>query len=157
MSINYVKGDATRPVGKSPKIIVHVCNDVGAWGKGFVLHISKRWKGPETRYKAWYRGEEDIPFGLGEVQFVKVNVDIYVANMIGQRGLRRVKGIPPVRYDAIEKGLEKVAEFAVKHGATIHMPRIGCGLAGGSWDKVEKIIEKVLISRGIQVTVYDYK
>ncbi|MCD6569106.1 MAG: macro domain-containing protein [Deltaproteobacteria bacterium] len=157
MGISYVIGDATYPVGSGTKVIVHVCNDVGAWGKGFVLALSKRWKAPETMYMDWYKGRCDISFTLGEVQFVKVEDDIYVANVIGQKGLRKVGGIPPVRYNAIEEGLRKVADFAIEDKASIHMPRIGCGLAGGSWDKVEDIINKELIARSIPVTVYDYR
>ena len=42
--IRYVTGDATRPEGEGPKIIVHICNDIGAWGRGFVLALSKRFK-----------------------------------------------------------------------------------------------------------------
>ena len=52
MNIQYVKGDATTPQGDGHKIIVHVCNDLGKWGKGFVLAISKRWKEPEATYRA---------------------------------------------------------------------------------------------------------
>jgi hypothetical protein len=44
--INYLKGDATFPEAKGTKIICHICNDLGAWGKGFVLAISKRWSEP---------------------------------------------------------------------------------------------------------------
>lgn len=33
------------------------------------------------------------------------------------------------------------------------MPRIGCGLAGGTWARVEEVISKTL--EGIPVTVYD--
>ena len=36
MSIVYTIGDATLPAGPGPKIIVHICNDQGKWGKGFV-------------------------------------------------------------------------------------------------------------------------
>ncbi|EPJ40147.1 hypothetical protein STAFG_2811 [Streptomyces afghaniensis 772] len=36
------------------------------------------------------------------------------------------------------------------------MPRIGCGLAGGKWSRVEPLIEERLIRRGISVTVYDH-
>tara|TARA_R110002111_G_scaffold227346_2_gene288919 strand:+ start:47395 stop:47511 length:117 start_codon:yes stop_codon:yes gene_type:complete len=36
------------------------------------------------------------------------------------------------------------------------MPRIGCGLAGGKWDKVEPLIEQTLRTAGIDVYVYDY-
>jgi len=36
------------------------------------------------------------------------------------------------------------------------MPRIGCGLAGGDWSIIEKIINKVLIDKKINVTVYNF-
>ena len=55
MPINYLEGDATQPIGNGPKIIVHVCNDIGGWGKGFVVAISKRWKEPEAEYRRWYK------------------------------------------------------------------------------------------------------
>ncbi|MEZ4800268.1 MAG: hypothetical protein R2809_10945 [Flavobacteriales bacterium] len=38
--VNYVTGDATIPQTNGNKIIVHVCNDIGGWGKGFVMAIS---------------------------------------------------------------------------------------------------------------------
>lgn len=34
--INYIRGDATQPAGDGNRIIVHVCNDIGAWGKGLL-------------------------------------------------------------------------------------------------------------------------
>lgn len=34
MTITYIKGDATCPQAKGVKIICHVCNDLGGWGKG---------------------------------------------------------------------------------------------------------------------------
>ena len=42
MPIQFITGDATAPIGKGNRIIAHVCNDIGAWGAGFVLAISKR-------------------------------------------------------------------------------------------------------------------
>lgn len=67
--LTYLKGDATAPSYKGMKIIVHICNDVGAWGKGFVLAVSKRWKDPEIEYRKWHNIGTD--FRLGEVQFVQ--------------------------------------------------------------------------------------
>jgi hypothetical protein len=37
----------------------------------------------------------------------------------------------------------------------VHMPRIGCGLAGGQWEEIEPIIETTLGAKGVAVTVYD--
>ena len=155
MNISYVIGDATDPIGDGPKIIVHVCNDIGGWGRGFVVALSKRWPEPEQRYRAWHRGEEKTPFALGKVQFVQVANDIWVANMIGQRDVRTIDGVSPVRYDAIRKGLKRIAAEAAQLKASVHMPRIGCGLAGGKWQEVGKIVEEELVARNVPVTVYD--
>ena len=153
--IEYVVGDATDPPRDKPGIIVHVCNNVGAWGKGFVLALSRRWKEPEQSFRSWAHGGESLSYELGQVQFVQVEETLWVANLIGQHGIRRVNGTPPVRYEAIERGLRRVAEKAHSEGATVHMPRIACGLAGGTWDKIEPLIEAELLAKGIPVVVYD--
>lgn len=155
--INYINGDATAPLGDGHKVIVHVCNDLGKWGKGFVLAISKRWKEPESFYKGSFQSSEKPE--LGDVQLVQVADSITVANIIGQHGVRspRNKTAPaPIRYEAIRKGLSKVSEYAKAHNATIHMPRIGCGLAGGTWEKIEPIIIESVIEQDIKVFVYDF-
>lgn len=154
--IDYVTGDATQPQSEGNRIIVHVCNDIGGWGKGFVMALSKRWKEPETEYRRWHKDGDEMPFELGQVQFVSVEPDLWVANLIGQRGIRRSGGNIPVRYDAIKEGLAGVAEFATKHNASVHMPRIGCGLAGGSWDEIEPLLMATLSAADIPVTVYDF-
>jgi O-acetyl-ADP-ribose deacetylase (regulator of RNase III) len=151
--IHYLKGDATAPQVDGPAVIVHVCNDEGKWGKGFVLAVSRRWSEPERVYRSAF---EKPPFpALGDVQFVKVSEDLTVANLIGQHGVRsaRSNGPPPIRYPAVGAGLEKVAEFAARQKAVVAMPRIGAGLAGGSWDEIEKIVEQTL--GGVEVHVYD--
>lgn len=143
--ITYVIGDATQPM-LLPAIICHVCNDVGSWGRGFVLAISKKWKEPEAEF----RGIETA--FLGDVQFVPVEPGILVANMIAQHGLRGMGDNPPIRYDAVRTALCKVAIRAMGK-YTVHMPRIGCGLAGGKWREVEAIIKETMPD--IQVYVYD--
>lgn len=155
MNITYQVGDATQPVGGHPKIIVHVCNDAGGWGKGFVVAVSHRWHEPEKRYRAWHRGEGAQPFTLGQVQFVRVEDTIWVANLIGQHGMGFYHGVPPIRYEAIREGLRVVATRAKELGASVHMPRIGSGLAGGKWEEVERIVREELITTGVGVTVYD--
>ncbi|MEV6399369.1 macro domain-containing protein [Streptomyces sp. NPDC051907] len=154
--IAYVRGDATAPQGKGVKIISHVCNDLGGWGKGFVLAISRRWPEPEAAYRRWRRERAGGGFGLGAVQFVQVGPCLWVANMVGQRGMRTGSKGVPVRYEAIDTALGALADKAVELGASVHMPRIGCGLAGGKWSRVEPLIAERLTARGIAVTVYDY-
>jgi O-acetyl-ADP-ribose deacetylase (regulator of RNase III) len=155
--LNFVAGDATAP-DTHPAIIAHVCNDLGAWGRGFVLALSARWRDPEMAYRAWARGAGrpgDPVFRLGATQFVSVSPDLTVANMVGQQGLRTAGGLAPVRYEAIAAALHAVGNQALVSGASVHMPRIGCGLAGGHWDRIEPLIGRALLARDVSVTVYD--
>lgn len=154
MSITYLTGDATYPQTNSPAIIAHICNDVGAWGSGFVLSISSRWKKPEFEYRRWYRSGEH--FKLGEVQLVSVGADIYVMNMLAQHGLIGRANPKPIRYNALRQCLTRLAEQAEKLSASVHMPRIGCGRAGGKWEDVAPHITNELSDKGISVFVYDF-
>lgn len=153
--IQYTKGDATAPQSENNKIIVHICNDMGGWGKGFVMAISKRWKKPENQYREWFKSKDG--FELGKVQFVQVEEDLWVANLIGQHKINKDEnGNAPIRYDAIEDGLKEVASFAKENNASVHMPRIGCGLAGGKWEMIEPIILQRLSNNDVEVVVYDF-
>ncbi|MES2794131.1 MAG: macro domain-containing protein [Planctomycetota bacterium] len=154
--IHFLKGDATSPQAKGNKIIAHICNDIGGWGRGFVLAISRRWPQPEAEYRRWHRDRNSNDFGLGVVQLVAVEHYIWVANMVGQRGTKTGSKGPPVRYEAIAQCLGQLAEMADRHSASIHMPRIGCGLAGGKWDRIEPLIQSALIDQGANVYVYDF-
>jgi O-acetyl-ADP-ribose deacetylase (regulator of RNase III) len=123
----------------------------------FVLAISRRWEEPEAEYRAWHAAGKQGGFGLGAVQFVQVEPYIWVANMVAQRGVKRGSSWPPIRYEAVATCLQRVAVKAQELKASVHMPRIGCGLAGGEWSKVEPLIEKHLCGAVVAVTVYDFE
>jgi O-acetyl-ADP-ribose deacetylase (regulator of RNase III) len=161
--IKYVNGDATAPLGLGEKFVVHCCNDIGGWGAGFVLAISKKWKAPEHMYRAWYETKicNGQPFALGSFQIVAVDKEqkIAVVNLIGQEGIGFKNG-PPIRYEAIRQGCSGLVDAIVKSkfpNPSIHCPRFGAGLAGGDWNKIEAIIKETFCVAGIPVTVYDYQ
>ncbi len=146
--IYYLDGDATKPQTSGLKIICHVNNNIGKWGKGFVLAVSKRW--PNTRKKFLKLKE----WNLGDVQLLNVEDDIIVANMIAQDGIGDPKLKRRVDYDALKTCLGIVGDYARSMNCTVHMPRIGCGLGGGRWSDIESLIEDNL--HNIDVFVYDF-
>lgn len=153
--ITYKVGDATEPQTQGNKLVVHCCNDIGVWGKGFVLAISEKWPQAEKAYREWFKNKVNNDFALGEVQFIQVARDIWIANLIGQNGIRSRSNPSPINYFAIERGLIKVSDFATYNNCSIHMPRIGCGLAGGKREIISFIINKTLVKSGLEVTIYD--
>jgi len=155
--LHHVTGDATAvQYGKGPKIIAHVCNDRGRWGKGFVMAISDKWPEAARKYRQWHKAGAKEGFGLGAVQLVELTPSLTLANMIGQNGIKTGSKGPPVRYNAIGEALMAVAAHAVSEGASIHMPRIGTGLAGGEWQQIESLLRIVLESYSVHVYVYEY-
>ena len=152
--IIYKIGDALNTTNnKETTIITHICNDAGGWGAGFVVAISKKWTTPEKEYRKWYKEKNN--FKLGQTQFIKVENNVFVANMIAQHGYKNYNNPIPIKYEALKECLSNVATYALKNNCIIQMPRIGTGLAGGEWCKIEEIINETLIKQGIKVIVVD--
>jgi len=161
MKIIYVVGDATLPI-KLPAFIPHIVNDVGLWGNGFVVALSKRFgRGPHTpedMYRTWHKSTMfyKSPFELGEIQSVVLD-EIIIVNMIAQHGIR---GTKPLDLKALDICLEKLyiatgyCSDKMSKNFTVHMPRIGCGLAGGVWEEIEPIILKYI---NTDTYVYDFE
>lgn len=157
--IRYQKGDATYPQGPGQKFIIHISNDRGGWGSGFVMAVSRRWRKPEQAYREWFKNKNHAEYGtfeLGAVQSIQVESDVSVINMIAQRGYMSENSLDiPLSYDALEKCLNQVSIMALARNASVSGPRFGCGLAGGIWDKVRPIVQRTLADKGISVTIYD--
>ncbi len=138
-------GDATDPTGIAGSVIIaHVVNDVGAWGKGFVVALAKRHPQARSAYRREWKRHM-----LGQVQLVPIGDDLSVANMFAQHGIGR--GQRRLRYPALRRCLENLASSAKILDATVLMPQIGCGLAGGDWEVVRALIKAEM--RGVRVVV----
>lgn len=161
MKLIYKKGDLT--LHKKPKsVICHCVNDVNAMGSGVAKALLTRWPQVKSEYHDWgnagvyLRGKNRIPFVLGQIQLVEVGKNLQVCNLIGQRDICFYKTIPPVRYQSIHEGLLRLKDWmAANKYTTLALPRIASGLAGGSWDHIEKIINHVYEKSDIEVVVYD--
>lgn len=160
--IQYVKGDLFTGVHlrSDPVIIAHIVNNKGGWGKGFVVPLATKYPAARDRYREWVKCDEDHfpPFSLGYTQFVKINPVTYVANMCAQDGYRKRYSDPPkqyVSYYYLGKCLDNVADLAEILGASVHMPKIGCGLGGGDWKTIEAMVDSFLCAAGVPVVVYE--
>lgn len=173
--VTYVVGDVTRPltvlgwrdptrqVGSYERnvIVAHACNNGGGWGAGVSGAIGRRWPTAERWYRDMFLGGALRP---GDVQCVPVPTSvnerrfISVANLIVCRAVRRDPGdwLTRVNLEWLLLALDNLTAVARAEEADVHMPRIGCGLAGGDWARdVEPIVQQTLIRAGVSVFVYD--
>ena len=153
----YIQGNVTNPIGGGKRIVIHCCNNLFVMGSGVALALLTKWPVVRSKYIEW--GIKDNPH-LGDVQFIKVEDGLVVGNMIGQHGIRTRNSIdqsPPIRYEAMDECLKKVAIVAKKHSASVHLPfKMGSDRAGGEWSKIEALIRKNLCKQDIEVTIYEF-
>jgi len=152
--IDYVRGDATKPRGVGPKILTQIVNDKAlTWAGGLSLAVRRKWPAVQDEFTDWFKRATGSR--LGKVHFSRSANDVIVASIVAQSGYG-VSERPRIRYRALEHGLSQVRQKAVEIGASVHMPRLGCGEAGGVWAIVGELVEMNLVTHGIPVTVYDY-
>jgi len=154
MEIEYLEGDATNPdIQFGANVLCHICNDRQVMGAGIAKTIVKKFPDTTTEYfNAKFLRQGDI------YTSITYPTKLVLCHMIAQSGVGPYNGIPPIRYGALAECLTRLKDRM--KGApiiTIHMPRIGCGLAGGRWEKVEVVLNHVFKDTDILIKVYDYK
>ena len=154
--LRVLPGDASEPFGAEPKLLLQVVNDQALiWGGGFAKQARKKWPNAQTHFREWAYGRRNLK--LGNIHAVRVLQNLTLVSMVCQHGFGKATSGPRLRYGALFSALDKVAALAAEAKATVHMPRIGTGEAGGSWNIIEGIIRETLISKGIEVTIYDLR
>jgi O-acetyl-ADP-ribose deacetylase (regulator of RNase III) len=150
----YLVGDALSPRGTGNRLIVHVVNDRARHWKGaFANSLRARWPAAASAFTAWV-DEDRRHLRLGSVHMTHVDTDLWTAALVAQAGYGPAAK-PRVRYSALRAALAEVADWAVEHSASVHMPRIATGQAGGTWAVVRELVDSELCGRGVPVSVYD--
>lgn len=117
------------------------------------MAIRRKWPVAQQAYRQW-ASEDRRNLALGNVHLAETNDKLSIVSMIAQRGYG-ASDKPRIRYSALRTCLQHLSVLATKQKATVHMPRIGTGLAGGSWNIISELIDDVLCRAGINVFVYD--
>lgn len=153
-NIKFVCGDALTPQANGHRIIAHIVNDrTPRWGGGFAKEVRRRYPLVQERFVDVVTNVRK-GLELGRIWPINVNPTLSVVNMIAQRGYGKTSK-PRVRYAALSQCLTELAAFALRHDASVHMPRIGVGQGGGDWHVVSDLIKSIVVCQGVPVTVYD--
>ena len=148
MKIEYITGDLLQA---QELCLVHGCNAQYAYSSGVAGLIRKKY--PEA-YKAYATADRLV---LGEIIWWESD-DRIIGNAITQQFYGRQPGRRYVSYDAIHQVIQKVnvraltlleraspvlraGRFIDQRFQKVAFPRIGAGLAQGSWEIISQIIE----------------
>jgi len=147
--IRYIDGDLVRDA-KNYDVIVHGCNCFCTMGSGIAPQIKAKFPEAYAVDCATTKGDK---LKLGTITHTVKQSTPTVVNLYSQYGYNgRNHGQIDLDYDALRSGMKLIKQkFS---GKTIGMPKIGAGLAGGDWDKIEKIIQEELM--GEYVTIVNW-
>lgn len=149
----FVTGSVADADATEPIVITHVVTDSArTWSRtGVPAAIRMRYRQAADAFRAWAIASPEN-LRLGETHVVTVGPQsVVVASIVAQRGYGPGSTLD---FDALGKGLDRVALEAERRGATVHMPRLGTGQAFARWDRVLKEINSRLVNRGVRVVVH---
>ncbi|XP_071807715.1 chromodomain-helicase-DNA-binding protein 1-like [Asterias amurensis] len=159
-AIQYVSGDVTQPIntGDNDAIVVHCVDDSGSWGTGGLFTaLHRRSDQPETQYELAGKMKD---LALGDAHLISIDDKISrtngsdkVALIVAQHRDRR-NNLSGIKLSALDQGLQRVYRAAKKCNGSVHLPRIGYATAGFNWYGTERLIRKLLASKGIPTYVY---
>ena len=166
--IKYLTGNVCNSDVDGLKILCHIVNSDGAWGSGVVIPIGNKWPLVRNAYIDWYQStthscdfyDVSVPWLLGEVQFIQADKDTIVANMLGQKSPGFYETIngrvwPPIRLEAVEECMHRVAQFAKDRKATIIAPWFGTLRAGSDKATIKAMIERIWAD--CDVVMYEFE
>ena len=155
MITQYVTGNVVtilqRAIETGTKTVVgHGCNCHDAMHSGVAWEMQRAFpivREMDTKYFESTPNNSDM---LGTVLPIYLSGSTFVLNMYTQY-------FPGAdcRYDAIEKAFAQSNDVIPKNGfKSLIIPRIGAGVAGGDWDKIAEIINRV--TPDLSITVVDW-
>lgn len=126
-------------------LIIHQCNCFCNMGAGIAPLIAKKYPGALEVDKKTVRGDESK---MGTyTHHVCPETGVVVVNMYSQYGWwRRKDGQINTDYEAMRIALNKIKSELIGDNKELRVgiPKIGCGLGGGSWEVVSSIFEEVM-------------
>lgn len=149
-----IVGNALEPLSSpGERLVLQIVNDkAGRWGAGFARSAARKWPAAEASFAEWAMEPDHLR--LGATHSVEVEPNLSLVSMVAQRGYGPSRS-PRIRYRELATCLRQVAARAKARGASVHMPRIGAGLAGGNWWVIQELVEDLLCGLGLDVTVYE--
>lgn len=149
--INIVNGNI---LDAKEDIISQQVNCCGVMGSGLAKQIRNKYPEVFIEYYAYCKKHDILEQMLGVAQPVKCNDNKIVVNLFGQ--MRYGTDRQYTDYGALKCAMRNMKEYAQENNLSIAIPyQIGCGLAGGDWNVVYKIIEEVF--QDYDVTIYKLK
>lgn len=147
MAIEIIKGDLVNAFRHGAvNFMAHCCNMQNVMGAGIARQIKLEYPQAFEADREWFLNQTPE---FSHMSLARIDTNKYVANIYGQRyyGTRTKQ----LNEDYLRAGLTQLANIT-DWDDSIGLPYgMGCGLAGGDWPTVLKIVEEVFVNHGVKI------
>lgn len=127
-------------------IIVHQVNCKGVMGAGFAKQVRDRYPELYAQYRIMCQSASSKDL-LGHIMIYEED-DKIIVNMFSQEDYGN--GVRQTDYEAMDKALQSL-RVLYPNDIIIAPYKIGCGLGGGDWSVVSKILQKYNIETSTNI------
>ena len=135
------------------QMICHQVNCQGVMGAGLAKQVRTAYPQVYELYKQYCEKQTEKANLLGRVQFIKCPNNVIIANCFAQFGYGR--GALQTSYAAFRLCMLKIKNFCKTNSINcVSIPyKMGCGLAGGNWEIISKIIAEIFDGENIKIQI----
>lgn len=120
----------------SQGIIGHQVNAMGVMGAGLAKQIANKYP---TNYRAYRNAYNNGDLKLGSLILHQLSPQLRIGNLVAQDKYGTDKRY--TNYEYLAESLGHLHNISIKYHLTPYLPLgLGCGLAGGDWSIVSKLI-----------------
>lgn len=148
--MNYIKGNL---FDSKADVLCHQVNLYGVMGGGIAAEVKEKFPNAYIRYKNFcsdYKFSETM-LGVSLIVPTDENQSQYIANCFCQNDFSQDGCL--TNYEKMRECFIYVTKWMKQNKMkTVAFPyKIGCGIAGGDWNIVEKIIEDVFKNFDVEI------
>jgi hypothetical protein len=111
-------------------VIGHQVNCIYSMGSGVARELYTKFPSVRMDYLSKHS------WALGDVQFIHINKELYVANMAGQYSCGNDKNTVYTNICALTTCFRKLKKFSEENNLPAYVPKnIGCGLGNENWEE----------------------
>lgn len=146
-----VKGDLiVKSLNGEFNVIIHGCNCFNIMGAGIAKQVKCSFPEAYELDQNTIKGDKNK---LGTISYCYIErYKLFVVNAYTQYNYG--SGLQ-VDYEAIRKCFIRIKQIFGNKNYKIAMPKIGCGLGGGDWDIIKKIISEEMLGERLTLVYYN--
>lgn len=123
--------------------IFHQVNCMGTWGAGLARQLRDKFPGAHKDYCEFLREKKHPVLALGSILSYGIGTDLWIISVFGQYDYGFAPTKKHTEYGSLIAAFETFKFVSsINNGRPLYFPAgFGCGLGGGDWTIVSKIIE----------------